>query len=492
VSVLEPLLNVVGPEVARGVRPASPSRRQLRRQLTSSDNIVVVKLKSTPAAARRLAAFAAESLPDTTQTLLGRVIASGHVREVRAVFGPQAGFDTPQEIARQPWSAALRTVALAAQPEPNAMRHAHGLCALEVAPGTDAERLANDLDQRKDEVEYAYVPPVKYPTAKKSSQQKKKSSTPRIKRPSRPSKKKSRRKRPKLKRPNDPLLSRQWNHAAIQLHQARERSRFNSADALVVAVLDSGIDKDHPDLTDSIHSYENFLAATEDDRDYVGHGTHVAGIIAATINNKIGVSGICGAQIMAIKGLPRRGNPWNAEKYYRALAHPMDHGGKILNLSLGGGYDPGEEDIIADLLEAGVIVVAAMGNEFLEGNPTSYPAAYEGVIAVGATDEADRRADFSCTGPHIDLCAPGVNILSTVPRYPSEFSETVDYDAWPGTSMATPHVAAAAALLLAKHGSMSPTEVEELLTESADRVPGQTDWDEEHGAGRLNIFNALA
>jgi subtilisin family serine protease len=451
-----------------------------------------VKLKSTPAAARRLAAFAAESLPDTTQTLLGRVIAGGYVREVRPVFGGQAGFDAPHEIARQPWSAALRTVALAAQPEPNAHHHSHGLCVLEVAPGTDAEHLAADLDQRKDEVEYAYVPPVKYPTAQRSSPRKKKSGTPRIKRASSPTKKKSRRKRSKSKRPNDPLLSRQWNHAAIQLHRARERSKFDSADEIIVAVVDSGIDKEHPDLIAAIHSYENYLASTEDDRDYVGHGTHVSGIIAATINNKIGVSGICGAQIMAIKGLPRRGNAWNAEKYYKALAHPMDHGAQILNLSLGGGYDPGEEDIIADLFAAGVIVVAAMGNEFLEGNPTSYPAAYDGVIAVGATDEADRRADFSCTGPHIDLCAPGVNILSTVPRYPSEFAETVDYDAWPGTSMATPHVAAAAALLLAKHGNLSPQEVAELLTDSVDRVPGQTDWDEEHGAGRLNLFNALA
>ena len=79
-----------------------------------------------------------------------------------------------------------------------------------------------------------------------------------------------------------------------------------------------------------------------------------------------------------------------------------------------------------------------------------------------------------------------------MPRYPSEFSETTDYDSWPGTSMATPHVAAAAALLLARHGSLSPADVEELLTDSADRVPGQTDWDEEHGAGRLNVYRALA
>jgi subtilisin family serine protease len=194
---------------------------------------------------------------------------------------------------------------------------------------------------------------------------------------------------------------------------------------------------------------------------------------------------------MAIKALPRRGNSWNAEKYYQALGHPMDHGAQILNLSLGGGFDPGERDIIQDLIAAGVIVVAAMGNEFEEGNPTSFPAAYDDVIAVGATDEADRRADFSCTGPHIDLCAPGVNILSTVPRYPSEFADTVDYDSWPGTSMATPLVAAAIALLLAKDNALTHGDIAQLLRQSADLVPGQLGWDEAHGAGRLNVYRAL-
>ena len=133
-----------------------------------------------------------------------------------------------------------------------------------------------------------------------------------------------------------------------------------------------------------------------------------------------------------------------------------------------------------------------MGNEYEEGNPTSYPAAYPGVIAVGASDEMDRRASFSCTGSHIALVAPGERILSTTPMYPSEFASQVEYDSWPGTSMATPHVAAAAALLLAKNSRMPPAQIRDRLMGPADRTPLQQGaFDEAYGSGRLDIAGAL-
>jgi subtilisin family serine protease len=286
--------------------------------------------------------------------------------------------------------------------------------------------------------------------------------------------------------PNDALSARQWGHGAVKIREARERRGFHEAKEIIVAVLDSGIDAGHPDLDGAIHSYINFLS-NEDDRDYKAHGTHVAGIIAAEINNRIGIAGVCAAKIMALKALPKRGNRWNAEAYYRALAYPIGKS-RVLNLSIGGGEDPAERDIIADLIGEGVCVVAAMGNEFEEGNPTSYPAAYPGVIAVGASDEVDRRASFSCTGPHISLVAPGVNIISTVPRYPTELAEEVDYDSWPGTSMATPHVAAAVALLLTKRPELTPAQVLDRLQQSTDRVTWQTARpDEDYGWGRLNV-----
>ena len=288
------------------------------------------------------------------------------------------------------------------------------------------------------------------------------------------------------------MQSRQWGHTAVKIREARARTRFKDATGVTVAIVDSGIDAGHPDLAPSLHSYVNFLA-NEGDRDYQGHGTHVAGIVAAARNNRIGIAGLCGAKIMALKGLPRTGNEWDAAAYYRALAHPIAHGAKVLNLSLGGGLDLGERDVIEDLLAAGVVVVAAMGNEFEEGNPVQYPAAYPGVIAVGASDEVDRRAAFSCTGAHIALVAPGERILSTTPRYPSELAQKTKYDSWPGTSMAAPHVAAAAALLLAKSPSLKPAQVRARLIATADRAPWQsTRPNREYGTGRLNIAAALA
>jgi subtilisin family serine protease len=114
------------------------------------------------------------------------------------------------------------------------------------------------------------------------------------------------------------------------------------------------------------------------------------------------------------------------------------------------------------------------------------------VIAVGASDEVDRRASFSCTGKHIALVAPGERILSTVPHYESELADTTMYDSWPGTSMATPHVAAAVALMLAKRPKLTPAQVRKKLCASADKVEWQKKRpSNEYGHGRLNIARAL-
>jgi hypothetical protein len=425
---------------------------------------VIVKLRVTPAASRRVSvALHAPERGRTTASIpfLATLVENGYAERITPVF--------PTSLVERAPRATLRSLAVAMSEE-QPLHAARGLVSIKVDPRTSAEQLVAHLNTLGSEVEYAYVPPVKYPFASRS-----------------PSKKKRRRSR----LTNDPLASRQWGHGAVKIRQARIRSGFKEAKNIIVAVVDSGIDQTHPDLNGSIHSYVNFLP-NEDDRDYQGHGTHVAGIIAAEMNNQIGIAGVCAARIMALKALPKRGNNWNAEAYYRALAHPITAGSKVVNLSLGGGVDPGERDIITDLLDAGITVVAAMGNEYEEGNPISYPAAYDGVIAVGASDEVDRRADFSCTGPHISLVAPGVNIISTTPQYPTELAEAVLYDSWPGTSMAAPHVAAAAALLLAKKPKLSPSQVRTRLAQTADRVTWQRSRpDDEYGYGRLNIEAAL-
>jgi subtilisin family serine protease len=452
----------------------------VERRPAAAVNTVVIKMKSADKTAKRFTAMAEGAAAEPTA--LAQMVASGLIEHVKPVFARRlpAAEATASGGSREPWAAAFHTIASAAAPAETGAKRAKGLCVLEVAAGADPRQIVRDLNEQGQEVEYAYIPPVKYPAAKKRA-------VGGVKK--RPAKKKRKK---KAARSNDPLLSRQWGHAAVRLFEARALAGFTDADDVLVAVLDTGIDTGHPDLDGVIDDYLNFHSSTEGDEDFEGHGTHVSGIIAAEANNSLGIAGVCKARVMAIKGLPRAGTRWDAQKYYQALGYPLDlaqaQRPRILNMSLGGGYDPGEEDIIEDLLDAGIIVVAAMGNEYLEGNPTSYPAAYEGVIAVGATDEADRRASFSCTGSHIALCAPGENILSTVPTYPSRLADALNYEAWPGTSMATPYVSAAAALLLAKHGSLSPQEAMEYLMESADLVPGQTDWNKNYGAGRLNIM----
>lgn len=292
----------------------------------------------------------------------------------------------------------------------------------------------------------------------------------------------------------DPMQNRQWGLRAIRWFEAARPP----ATSVHVAVLDSGIDRTHPDLTGSIESYR---FDDSGHRDVLGHGTHVCGIIAATTGNCVGIAGIadCRLHVRKVFDDPARPGseaPFSFDRYSRALAEALDGPVTVINLSLGGTAQSRTEAILFEqLADAGVVTVAAMGNEFENGNPTEYPAAYDGVVAIGASDEADRRADFSCTGPHIKLLAPGVGILSTVPRSRSALSDTTDYDAWPGTSMATPHVAGAAALLyagLGKHRD-SAARVVAALTGSARKVPGMSRkaFTPQYGHGILDVKAAL-
>jgi subtilisin family serine protease len=448
------------------VSEANRAAAEISATVAPSD-VVMVKLKSDAVRGIALARRAVAVSAAPPRSLLGQLL-DKRIVEAAPVFAS----DDEEMIrgllyADVPAAPARRARATSPSALP---KRARGLTSLKVGAGTDTARLVRDL-MDDPAVEYAYVPAVKHPMAARRST--------------------SRPKKAKATGP-DPLFSRQWSHAAVRIHEARKRKGFRDAMEVLVAIVDSGIDRKHPDLAKMIDHFTNFLAPAEDDRDYRGHGTHVAGIVAAVINNSIGIAGLCKARLAVMKALPRRGGAWNAAAYYQALAKPIELKARVVNLSLGGPIDPGEKDIILDLLDAGIVVVAAMGNEFESGNPKSYPAAYEGVIAVGATDEADRRASFSCTGRHISLVAPGERIVSTVPRYESEYAATTMYDSWPGTSMASPHVAAAAALLLAKNPRLTPAQVKTRLCNTADKVSWQKKRPDEHyGWGRLNVARAL-
>jgi subtilisin len=237
--------------------------------------------------------------------------------------------------------------------------------------------------------------------------------------------------------------------------------------AVNVAVLDTGIDLDHPDLVANIEGgymaiqtgpYSLPAARTYDDDN--NHGTHVAGIIAAAAGNAIGVVGVAPeADLYAVKVLDMNGSGYLSDiiegiRWIIATRSDADPNNnvQVINMSFGTTTNSWFlEDALIDAESAGIMLVAAAGNNGPAEGTVLYPAAYPSVVAVGATDQQDAIASFSSRGTQVELSAPGVAILSTV--------ATGGYEVYSGTSMASPHVAGAAALLLQADPSASPVEV---------------------------------
>lgn len=435
---------------------------------------VIVKLKTTEPARRALSNLTAEAAPaaappgprDAIETLLE----SGRVTAIEPLFPGQAvrGLALGSRFA----------MSLDAEPAEDALA---GLNVFNFATGEQAAEGVRALNRDR-RVEYAHAIQERFLFARPRPR-----STP-VKKASSRSRSRS---RTAPRRPQaeaiDPLRSRQWGLVAVQLAQAQSAPGFREAEDVLVAVIDSGVDAGHPDLQGILADPQNFTPGPLQDTQ--GHGTHVIGIVAAVRNNQVGVTGVCQSRrILSLKAL----GPYDGPGYYRAIRHATDQGARVINFSLGGAEDPTERLLIQRAIDRGAIVVAAMGNDYLRGNPTSFPAALPGVIAVGATNEVDRRASFSQVGPHIHLVAPGENILSTVPTYPSALADGTGYEAWPGTSMATPFVSATVALMLARRPRATRDQVAEALREGADLVDGQAGFTEEYGHGRLNVRRALA
>jgi subtilisin family serine protease len=209
-----------------------------------------------------------------------------------------------------------------------------------------------------------------------------------------------------------------------------------------VAVIDTGIDYTHPDLIANYKGGKDFVNKDDLPMDDNGHGTHVAGIIAACNNNDIGVVGVApNASLYAVKVLDATGSG-----YYSDIIAGIEWCiGKvdIANMSLGGTYDSPSLHAACDTAAEHILLVAAAGNSGNRagrGDNVNYPARYDTVIAVAATDSSDNRASFSSTGPPLDIAAPGVSIYSTY--------KGGGYATMSGTSMAAPHVAGTLALLL--------------------------------------------
>ncbi|MFX0015701.1 MAG: S8 family serine peptidase [Promethearchaeota archaeon] len=282
--------------------------------------------------------------------------------------------------------------------------------------------------------------------------------------------------------PDDPDWSTQWGPRTIQADLAWD-IQMGDPSTILVAVIDTGIDYNHPDLnTQYVPLGYDWVNDDDDPMDDHSHGTHCAGIIAATINNAMGIAGIANVQIMAEKFLDAGGSG-TEDDAAEAIIHAVDQGADILSNSWGGG---GPSTILKDAftyaVDHDVIIVGAAGNS--ASSSPHYPSAYPEVISVSATDSRDSLASFSNYGSTIEISAPGVDIYSTVPV------EMGSYASYSGTSMACPHVSGVAALILSEFPDWTTEQVRIHLREGTDDL-GDPGWDQYYGYGRLNAYKAV-
>ena len=281
---------------------------------------------------------------------------------------------------------------------------------------------------------------------------------------------------------NDSRIAEQWALTTIGIDAAWSVTR---GAGVTVAVIDSGSGP-HPDLDANLDAGRNlFMGADEvgaPDVDTAGHGTHVAGIIAAIANNGIGVAGVAPeARILPIRVLGSDGRGRSGD-VITAVRYAADSGARVINLSLGGDQESsGLTDAIRYATEKGSLVIAAAGNDGPTALP-KWPAAFDLTIAVAFTDQQNVPSPRSQSGTYIDIAAPGVAILSTT---------SGDYAYSSGSSMAAAFVSGAAALLFAARPSLTNSQVRDILLRTATDI-GEPGPDLLTGFGLLNVRGAFA
>ncbi len=262
----------------------------------------------------------------------------------------------------------------------------------------------------------------------------------------------------------------------------------NTANPIKVGIIDTGISNSHPDLKANIKGGVNTINLSTSWTDDNGHGSHVAGIVAA-LNNTIGVVGVGhAADLYSIKVLNRRGSGYLSD-IIEGIQWAISNNMQVINMSLGTSSNiQSFHDAVIAADNAGIVVVAAAGNS---GGAVIFPAAYPEAIAVSATDQNNIIASFSSRGPEVDLAAPGVSIYSTY--------KGTSYTTLSGTSMAAPHVAGVAALVLNTpvglydanvNGRWDPIEVRAKLQAAATDL-GTAGFDNLYGFGLVNAFGAV-
>lgn len=309
--------------------------------------------------------------------------------------------------------------------------------------------------------------------------------------------------------PNDPLYSFQWHLNKINMEMAWEDGQAQKGQGILIGLIDTGVAYENydiyqiaPDLTGSnfIPGYD-FVNDDSHANDDESHGTHVCGTIAQTTNNSVGVAGVSyQATVMPVKVLANDGSG-TADWLVDALYFCADQGCHVVNMSLSwpNGYDPGTivHNAIKYAYSRGVVLVASSGNDY--NNVVNYPAAYQEVISVGATDYGDVRPSYSNYGADLEIVAPGGDL--SVDKNGDSYGDGVlqqtfdrsltnfNYYFYDGTSMACPHMTGLAALLLAKKVK-GISGLREVVHNNAVDL-GSTGWDQEYGYGRIDAKAAL-
>lgn len=276
--------------------------------------------------------------------------------------------------------------------------------------------------------------------------------------------------------PNDPRYNEQYSHLRVNAPKAWDLSL--GAPSVKVAIIDTGIDYNHPDLAGKVIKGKDVVNDDDDPMDDEGHGTHCAGIAAATSNNGIGIAGIgFNVTLIGVKVLDANGSG-NTGFSAAGIIDAADRGADVISLSLGGyGTTQASQDAVNYAWSKGAVVVAAAGND--NTSTRFYPAALDNVISVGASDVSDARANFSNYGADwVSVAAPGVDILSTLPNN--------TYGLASGTSMACPLVSGLVGLMKSYGGAdVTNAELRSALESSTDFIGT---W---INKGRVNAFRAV-
>lgn len=276
--------------------------------------------------------------------------------------------------------------------------------------------------------------------------------------------------------PNDPNLGLAWHHTKINSFAAWDTTLGSSS--IIVGVVDSGVDGTHPDLLTRMVPGWNFYDNNNNTADVIGHGTPVAGCIAATANNALGTAGVAGGCLI----MPLRVTNTSGSASFSAIASAItwaaDRGARIVSASLAM-VNSGTIDSAANYLmsKRGLYFMASGNTSSYSGGANSAP-----IVTVGATDQNDNRASFSTYGPWVDISAPGVNVYTT--------NRGGGYGGFGGTSAATPVAAGVAALALSANPSLSASQLMQVMTNSGVDL-GTAGWDQNFGWGRVNAAGAV-